>query len=250
MLNNFTNDRLISYLDGELSPNEALLLEAEISQSVELQEALQKLKITQYGVKYWGIQNQVRNLHQEYVANNTQQAATTSKKKANWFMYVASAAAAAVLVFFILNTRSASLSGDDLYASNYRKYDISNTRSTTSSNVKQQFAQLQYQEIVTHYTNTNTPSIEEQFFAALSYKELKQFNKSIELFHSVIETNKKESTILYKDDAEYYLGMTYLHQKDITKAVQILEPISQNKQHLYSDVIDTKFINSLKKLLK
>jgi tetratricopeptide (TPR) repeat protein len=250
MLNNSTKDRLLSYLDGELTPDEAQLFEAEIAQSQELKEALQQLKITQYGVKYLGIQNQVKTLHHEYLATTTQQTSTIGKKKPNWLIYVASAAAAAVLVFFILTTKSTTVSADDLYASNYRKYDISNTRGTTSSNLKQQFTKQQYQDIITQFINTTAPSIEDQFFAALSYKELKQFNNSISLLQSIIETNKKQNSILYKDDAEYYLGMIYLQQKDIVKAMQIFEPIAQNKQHLYSDVIDTRFINSLKKLTK
>jgi hypothetical protein len=251
MLNNYTPDYLISYLDGELATEDVIQLELDIEKYPELKAEVAQLKVAKYSVQYLGLQNQVKSIHATYASPAaTQDNVLSIKKRRNWLIYIASAAAAGVILFFAINTSSKKISAEDLYASTYKAYGISNTRGTETITIKQQFADKKYEAIINNVAQNTNPAIEDQFFAALSYGEVGQLNRSSNLLQLVIEQNKKQHTILYKDDAEYYLGMSYLKQKDFTKALQLLEPIANNKKHLYADIITETFISSLKKLIQ
>jgi hypothetical protein len=49
----------------------------------------------------------------------------------------------------------------------------------------------------------------------------------------------------YKEDAEFYLGISYIKSRDYDKALDLLEPIENNKDHLYHNQVKPSLIRHI-----
>jgi TolA-binding protein len=80
------------------------------------------------------------------------------------------------------------------------------------------------------------------YYCGISNIEIKNFPKAAQMFESIIQDNEN----LYVENAEWYLGLTYLAEGQVEKAQGIFNNIAASPDHYYSK--DAKSI--LEKILK
>jgi tetratricopeptide (TPR) repeat protein len=244
---NYTsNENLLRYLDNELGPDEKSALETALQGSPVLQQELDDLKLSKYVVTRFGIRDSVQQIHSEFKNKGL----LSEKKKTpvirRLIPYMAAAAVAIFMLIIFYPVKNNS--PETLYAGHFRKFEISNIRGSGFNTTEKLFAEKNYRALTEAFEKNTAPDGKDRFLAAQSYSELGETEKAIHLYRYILEQNKNQQTILYNDDAAYYLGMLYLKKKDIPNALEILAPIASNKKHLYSDIVDEPFIAALRKL--
>jgi tetratricopeptide (TPR) repeat protein len=72
--------------------------------------------------------------------------------------------------------------------------------------------------------------------------------KAITEFQSVLDQNKKQKVSRWNDEAEYYLALAYIKDKDYDLALPLLRKIRDDKQHLYHKQVSARLIRQVKML--
>lgn len=68
------------------------------------------------------------------------------------------------------------------------------------------------------------------FYIALSYMELKNYPSAIQYFIKALTSDSE-----YKQEIQWYLSLAYLANNDLQQAVSLLDQISEDKGHYYSN---------------
>jgi len=82
----------------------------------------------------------------------------------------------------------------------------------------------------------------------MAYMELRNDIKAIEEYKKVIAKNESAGTNILKDEAEYYLALAFLHNKDYDHALEMMNKIHNDPNHIYNEKITAKLINEVKSL--
>ena len=67
--------------------------------------------------------------------------------------------------------------------------------------------------------------IKDEFLVGISYMELKKASEAVSFFNKVIKTDQFSPHSLYKDEAEYYLALSYLKAGSYDKALELMNRI-------------------------
>ena len=81
----------------------------------------------------------------------------------------------------------------------------------------------------------------------MAYLETKDYSRAVATFQIVIADVKDEKTVL-EDEAEYYLALAYLQNRDYDQAIELMTAIHDNSSHLYKSKFSRKYINQVKRL--
>jgi tetratricopeptide (TPR) repeat protein len=243
------NELLVRYLDGELSGSEKEDLEQRLATDEALQEGLESLKITREAVRGYGLKQQVANAHEQMMEKFQAPVRRISSTR-RIIRYSIAVAASVLLVFtgieaYILFT----LSPNKLFSENYHSYELSTTRSGNGAEPKateKAYKDKKYNDVIT--LSENSQDIEETFLAAMSYLELKNIPGAIEKFKKVIAQNEAAGTGQFRDEAEYYLVLAYISNKDYDPALELMKKIRNDPGHLYYEKISGKLVRNVKML--
>jgi tetratricopeptide (TPR) repeat protein len=82
----------------------------------------------------------------------------------------------------------------------------------------------------------------------MAYAELGDNTNAIANFKNVIEDNRQTKSALFNDEAEYYLALTYIRNKDYDYALDILKDIKDDPEHYYHQKVTSKLIRQVKLL--
>jgi tetratricopeptide (TPR) repeat protein len=252
MSDNFTiNEPLHRYFDGELTGSEAIAFEAELAQNPGLRQQLEDLGMARYGLRQWALQNRIASLHKEMMPQVQQEVAAPATmqlnivKKSKWWLVAASVAAVGILVLFLSvlmqKNNNGAATAADLYASTYTVYDAGTVRGTETA-MQKAYSQKQYQQVLGLFAQEKAPGVNEQFYAACAYLETGDAAAAAGLYKNILQLNAATPAAGYKEDAEYFLGLAYLKQNNITAARPLFEAILSNPQHLYHDKITADFM--------
>lgn len=240
------NDLLVRYLDGELEENEKEELEKQLETDKSLQEALQSLQAAREAIRYFGIKQEVANIHNQMM--NELRAPIRKINPRRKILRYSLAAAASILLFFvgILAYKFFTLSPDKLFADNYKSYELNITRGagTEPTAIESAYLEKRYNDVIRLSENSN--DIESIFLSALSNIELKNISRGIDGFKKVIMMNEAAHTNTFKDEAEYYLALAYVQHKDYKLAYELMEKIQGDPSHLYNKKISAKLIRDVK----
>ena len=69
-----------------------------------------------------------------------------------------------------------------------------------------------------------------KYYDGISNIEIKDYNSAIALFNSIISNGQN----LYVENAQWYLGLSYLAKDDISSAEKIFIEIAENPDHYYN----------------
>ena len=246
---NNMSEKLVRYLDGELSGNEKVNFEKQIAADKDLQNELEALQLTREAVRSYGLKQQVAAIHQQMM--NELQSPVRKISHTRQIARFSIAIAATVLVVFLASVifKSNNLSSDKLFAENYHSYELSTTRDgvSTETPIEKAYKEKDYKQ-VTLLGDRSVNNVKDIFLSAMSYLELKNDNKSIEEYRKVIAKNESAGTNVLKDAAEYYLALACLRTKDYDHALELMNKIHDDPGHLYHEKITDKLIRNVKRL--
>jgi predicted negative regulator of RcsB-dependent stress response len=245
------SEKLVQYLDGELTGAEKESIEQQLAADKNLQEELESLKATREAVKIFGLQQKVSGIHQQMMQEMQSPVKKISSTRRIIRYGIAVAASVVLIVGCIIGYNFYTLSSNKVFASNYHSYELSTVRSDDTaqiSPVEKAYREKDYKKTVELISQQSSLTVKETFLAGMSYMELNNSTKAIDEFKKVIAGNENAKSNLFKDEAEYYLALTYISNKDYDFALDILRTIKENPEHLYHEKVTTKLIRQIKML--
>jgi hypothetical protein len=63
-----------------------------------------------------------------------------------------------------------------------------------------------------------------------------------------VSKNRDLKSPVFSDEAEYYLALSYIRNRDYDLAIPILEKIKDHPIHIYHEKVDAKLIRKIKML--
>ncbi|HEY6062952.1 MAG TPA: hypothetical protein VIV35_05055 [Chitinophagaceae bacterium] len=244
------SEKLVQYLDGEMYGAEKISFEQELSADKKLRDELDSLKSTREAIKLYGLQQKVSGIHQQMMQEMELPVRKMSPTRRIIRYSIAAAASVILIVGGIIGYNFYTLSSNKVFASNYHSYELNTLRDNSNpelSSVENAYRGKKYAE-VTGIIYDRPFTVKESFLRAISYLELKNNTKAIDEFKKVIAENDTAHTNLFKDEAEYYLALTYISNKDYDFALELLRKIRDNPDQLYHDRITGKLIRQVKML--
>jgi len=253
-MDNSTNnmsEKLVQYLDDELAGSEKETFEQQLAADKNLYEELESLKVAREAVKIFGLQQKVSGIHQHMMLEIQGPDKKINPARRILRYSIAVAASVLLIVGGIVGYNFYTLSSNKVFASNYRPYELSTVRDGDTqqvSPVEKAYREKDYKKVVELQEQYNSILVKETFLAAMSYAELANNTKAIDGFKKVIAENENAGTSLFKDEAEYYLALTYISNKDYDFALDLLRKTRDNPNHLYHDKVTGKLIRQVKML--
>lgn len=252
MDNNYTNtELLIKYLDKELSPEETSQLEQEMKQNINLQQELENLSMAKNAVRLYGLKQRVGSLHAEMMQEiNT--APTSSRPGLVRLMVRRSMQVAAGLLLVLLGFGTyqyLTISTDKLFIENYHPYELSVSRGISNSDtLEKAYLEKNFLAVIKDFEALATGNQKQNFLGGQAYLETNTYLKAIACFNKVLSQNKAGNTNILQDDAQYYLALSYLKNKQVGQAYPYFQLIHHNPNHLYNDKVTGGFMRKLKML--
>jgi tetratricopeptide (TPR) repeat protein len=248
MNDNFTNTTLlIRYMDQELSREELVSLEEKLSSDKNLQSELENLKNARLSIKGLGLREQVGRVHGEMMREMRR----TSKPlgRVHILARVSMRIAAGIIVLIIAGSsyQYFVITPERLFTENYRAYTVGSSRAGDElSPLEMAFRQKDYKTTIALFNTISNRDPKDYFLAGSSYLEMGDLSNAIFHFTNCTATNQAFQTTAYLEDAEYYLAVSYLKNKEINKALPIFEKIHSQPLHPYHDKVSNWFITKVK----
>ena len=245
------SENLVMYLDGELTGQDKADFEKQLEADPGLQEELNRLQQTRSAVKYFGLQQKVAGIHQEMMLELATPVIPISRGRKILRYSMAAAAAVILLVGSWLAYSFFSLSPDKVFASGYHSYELSNMRSgdgNGSTAIEKAFEGKLYDEVLKLYREGAGNGNRDRFLTAVAALEKKNDPLAIRLFKEQLESNRLSSKPVFNDDAEYYLALGYIRNKDFDFALPLLQKIKDDPEHTYNSKVTTRLIRKVKLL--
>lgn len=241
------SEKLVAYLDGELQGAGREQLEQQLQTDAALQEQWQQLLLSREAVRQYGLREQVANVR---ASMNKEQAPVRPISDARRIIrYVISVAASIVLVVLgVMGYNFYQLSPTKVFNEQYTRYEISTTRGggLSSLPIERAYREKHYAEVIASANNSkDTLSL---LLAGMAQLELKNYSAAARNYKQVIELNEKAGTRYLKDEAEYYLALAYLADKDYDLSLDQLQKIHADETHVYHVMVKRKLIRQVKLL--
>lgn len=115
-----------------------------------------------------------------------------------------------------------------VYDASYTSYEMGTTRGGGDLSLLEQAYQYKNWGLVeSEYGKTVSPSAKDAFLAGMAYMEQRQYVPAIHLFKSV------QQGASYRDESEYYLAMAYLANHQTAPALDLINKIKADPDHLF-----------------
>ena len=242
----------MKYLDNELIGEEREDFERRLAGDSALRQELEDLQTARAAVKMYGLKQEVATIHQEMMTEMNPRAVVRSISGARRVVRYSIAIAASIMLLMvgIVGYNFLRLSPERLYNSQYHAYELSSVRGEQSSRseLETDFQQGRYNKAVEDLKRLQNPGPKELFLCGISYLQMDNFPAATASFKSVIEKNAAANTTLFNDDAEYYLALSYLRNKQYDQALDLMRAIRNNPNHSYHDQFSSGFVRRVKML--
>ena len=243
MNENDTNTRLlIQYLDGELQGHALAEVENKISNDPSLMQELENLKSAQMAIKSYGLRQHLGEIHSQMM-----QELKAEQTKPQVYVMLRNVFRIAAIIIVILGGVSVyqyySLSSRSLFESNYQSYQLHQVRGKyDSSMLEQLYKQNLMDDVIDGFSRLKRPSIRDYFYLGNAYLTRHNASMAIRSFEVVQQKNSEMGTHILEDDVDYFLAMSYLQNNQPAKALPLLEKIHNDKEHLYTDKVNSWFL--------
>lgn len=248
MAESLHDDNLVRYLDGEMEAEERRLFEQRLQTDEKLQDQLEQMQIAAETVKYYGLVDQVARVHKKAIPSRRQ---TTGSKVVPFRRFLRYSIAVAASILFILVTWQAynffKLSPEVVYAEAFVDYNIPTARGEDQKDTAvfiQLYKAKYYDSLVRLEDKFPADNDQEFFFTGLAHLHQE------DAFYAIppLETVVANAASVYKQDAEYYLAMAYLKNKDYDKALDLMQIIHNNPAHPYNGQFTDKYLRKVQML--
>ena len=244
-------EQLVRYLDGELEGGEKKAMDERLIADQDLRSAYENLLETRAAIKYYGLQQKVSSIHQQVMSDKKEPVKMIRPARRIIRYSLAIAASLLLLVTGWVAYSFYSLSAKKVFSQQFHSYELSTRRDDNSSlltPVERSYQQKKYGEVVNLVAEKDTAGGEEAFLAGMSWMELGNPEKAIAHYTKLINHNQATGTKLLNDEAEYYLALAYIKNKDYDLALALLRSIREDPDHRYHRAITTRLIRKVKML--
>ena len=237
-----SEDLLVKYLDNAMTGAEKEAFEARLRSDPNLAEQLKSLQVAREAIRYYGIRKQVELVRRERKA--AQSAKVISIRSVVRYSLAIASCAVLIIVGVSIYNRS-SPTPDSVYRETYVGYHLPESRSarTEFSPIEKAYEQKNYSNVL-QLAGKGRLSPKELLLVGISALETGRLNTAVADLEPLVQDQQGE----YREDAEYYLALSYLKNKDYTKALPLFRKIQANEQHLYHQQISEKAVKEVEKL--
>jgi predicted negative regulator of RcsB-dependent stress response len=161
---------------------------------------------------------------------------------------IAVVASVLFIVLIIAGYSFYTLSSNKVFNENFRSYELTTVKrdSSEAGGIEQLYKEKRFKDVIN--MTGNRPTVEDNFLKAMSYVELNNNSKAIEYFKQVLKADEQTGKPIMKDETEYYLALTYIRNKDFDLALNIMNKIHNDTNHLYQDKVTTRLIRRVRML--
>jgi hypothetical protein len=229
-----TDEKLMQYLDGELTGEELSAFKQVLNNNPDMHARLESLELAKTVVQHYGLKQQVSAVHHQMMAELKNELSGNSRGKIYPLLRLTMKIAAGVIIFifFFAAYEWVTVSSSGLAESNYYPYELSVDRGAAgSSAIEQAYADHNFKEVILNLEKDTAPSEKDHFLGGQAYLATHQVAKAIREFNKVLLDSRGR----YRDDAEYYLALSYLQNDQPLEAQKLVDQIYRDKDHLYHD---------------
>lgn len=239
---------LVQYLDGELDAEEKASLEQRLEKDPSLQQELESLKQTREAIRLFGLQQQVSGIHHQMMSQMRAPVRKMSNARRVIRYSVAVAASVILIAGTIMIYNFYNLSSDKVFSSHYQSYDLGTVRgdSVQETVLEKNYREKNFKGVTVLGEKLEPLSIQNIFLVGMAWLELGNNSKAIDQYKKVIQLNEKDGTRLEKDEAEYYLCLAYIRNRDYDLALELMHSIQDDPHHLYREKITNRFLRQVK----
>jgi predicted negative regulator of RcsB-dependent stress response len=249
-MDNATDDmheQLVDYLDGNCTADEKLRVKFLLGSDPQWQQAWQKLLETREAINQYGLRQKVASIHKEMIQELRIPVRGIGPARRT-LRSVISVAAALILIaggFFIY--KFYTLSSDKVVAEYFYHYELSTTRGENApeSEIEKAYRANDMAKVTRLFPRSDSVSLKDRFLSAEAFYELGNLDKAIAEYKLVLAT---DSSTLFRDEAQYYLALAYVANKDFDLALPLLRNIRNNKLNTYHERVDSRLIRQVKML--
>ncbi|MFL5742362.1 MAG: anti-sigma factor family protein [Flavisolibacter sp.] len=242
----YDENLLFQYLDGTMSEEESREFEKPLRNNPALRERIQQLRIVVESVRQYGTRQEVTNIHEEMMPSLLEGILTvrmpTIRKIARYTM--AAAACIILLILFIRIFSPAKTSASDLYNQAFVDYNASTIRgSHQSSALEEAYQKNNYTAVISQSTQS-TLSEKDSLLTGISYLKTSQADQAIHWL-SLLSGHGN-----FRQDAAFYLSMSYLKNKNYREAYSLMQQIHSNPSNVYHAQFTDEYLKKVQELEK
>lgn len=248
-----TYDRIMSYLNGEMTITEKTDFERDLQNDIELNETVSIMKNmdTIYNDKDWHLlKNEPERIKEAGLLFNTEDVKAFSEqvriseekykrkslnKKSRVLRYISTIAAVGLIAFFLNYYLNTNVSSESLFDTYYSTQDlpsfvVQNNDINATIEAETLFREEKYLEALQLFStanetsNTLNPNI--TLYLAMCNLELKRYDTAL----SYLKALENSKTIDFHK-AYWFESLIYLKQEQKDKAVQTLKILSENRDY-------------------
>ncbi|HEY6955829.1 MAG TPA: hypothetical protein VI385_11340 [Flavisolibacter sp.] len=240
-----SDEQIIDYLDGLMGTDERDAFESELAKDPGLKDRLEDLRVAREAVKQFGTRERVASLHKEMMKELKQDRSPAKIINMRKAVRITMAVAASVLLIVVgvKMFNSSNNSSEQLYNDTFVDFSLPVERGAQQNNtiVEKNYAASNYTAVIKD-AQSNTLSGKDSFLTAISYLKTGNTTTAIQWLNTV---NGGSS---FYPDAQFYLSLAYLKNKNYDKALELMNQIHDNRDHPYNSSISSELIEKVKKL--
>ena len=235
---------LMKYLDGEMDQPEKESFESQLQKDAGLKEKLERLEVAIASIRQYGTAEKVKGIHCEMMqefSSVRKQGKVVSMQK--FVRYSLAAAASIIIILVGINLfASSQLSSEKLYKEAFVDYDASAVRGNENQTDIARYYQNHNYNSVIEKAGSQSISQKDSLLIGLSYLKTNKLSAAINWLKSI----SAQSTV--SQDAQFYLAMAYLKNKNYNEAAKLIEQIHSDPNHVYHNQFSEEYINKVEKL--
>jgi tetratricopeptide (TPR) repeat protein len=136
---------------------------------------------------------------------------------------------------------------EKLFNENYQSYNLRETRGVSANSLEFWYKKGNMDSLIQEFNGLKSPQTEDYFLVGNAFLITHQPAKAIESFLAIDQINKTANTHSYEEDAEYYLALSWLDNKEPGKALPVLEKIHADPGHPYNKKVSAWFLMKVKR---
>jgi len=244
------SEKLVLYLDGALTGPEKESLEQQLAADASLREQLDSLRSTREALKLYGLQQKVAGIHGKMMKQLQTPVIKIRSTRKTIRYAVAVAASLLLIISGYMAYNFFTLSPDKVFASRYQSYELVTVRDGGSMEtpVEKAYGEKNYKEVLRIHDAGLDHTQKGEFLCGVTALEVKDNAKAIKCFNEVLDANKQSSQRVLNDEAEYYLALAYVRNRDYDYALDILHKIREEPDHKYHTAVTPKFLRQVRML--
>jgi hypothetical protein len=234
MTTNKTFELLVDKVDGNLSAEELQQVNNLIAKDPSAVHELAQLQHTISGIREAGIYERVTAIGKSfYDAEIREQGPVVSMAFVRKLMKVA----AVILMVGVAATifKFTAVTDEQTFEKYHSTYQLNTARAqNTTDEMEAAYRNRDWQGVLNVAATNADINNKVLFLTAMAQMELKQYGDAATRLQQIQERSKVGTDTYFKDEADYYLAMSYLAMKQAERAIPLLQSIKADKQHLFN----------------